>query len=90
MRTLVFHKTSGCHRNGQVAFRSAHTPAVSVHPVPRMVSVRVQMNPSDMLSEAEKFMLDVIEDSPAVPTVSSNTSPSDLMSQRDAALKQVR
>jgi hypothetical protein len=55
-----------------------------------MVSVRVQMNPSDMLSEAEKFMLDVIEDSPAVPTVSSNTSPSDLMSQRDAALKQVR
>jgi hypothetical protein len=52
--------------------------------------VRAQVNPSDMLSEAEKFMQDVIEDSPPAVTVPSNTSPSDMLAMRDAALKQVR
>ena len=55
-----------------------------------MVSVRSQANPSDMMSEAEKFMQDVIEDSPLQEAETLNTSPSDLLSQRDEALKQVR
>lgn len=90
MRTLVFHTTPGCHLNAQVATRSALRPNVGTLPVLRMVSVRAETNPSDMLSEAEKFMQDVIEDSPSAATAPLNISPSDLLSQRDQAVKQVR
>lgn len=89
MRTLVFHTTPGCHLNAQVATRSALRPNVGTLPVLRMVSVRAETNPSDMLSEAEKFMQDVIEDSPSAATAPLNISPSDLLSQRDQAVKQV-
>jgi hypothetical protein len=54
-----------------------------------MVSVRAQTNPSDLLSEAEKFMQDVVEDSSSAAPAPLNVSPSDLSSQRDQALKQV-
>lgn len=89
METRLLTLGQGCYLNRVGALR----PVCKVAPPRRLgrhVVVHSQnaSDTTDMISEAEKFMESMIEESPAIPI--SQQSPADLLSEREAILKQVR